>query len=84
MQKMNKNNPLTPFFKGELDDDLIYSPLTKGDQGGCFKYAYLLVLCPALSKNLPLKTLKKGVRGLSKTLNYYVKMAFFNDYITKS
>ncbi len=51
---MNKNNPLAPFFKGEFDGDLIYSPL------------------------------KKGARGLYKTLDYYVKMAFFNDYLTKN
>jgi hypothetical protein len=37
MQKVNKNNPLAPFVKGEFDGDLIYSPLTKGDKGGCIK-----------------------------------------------
>jgi hypothetical protein len=29
----NKNNPLTPFFKGELGNSWFYSPLKKGVRG---------------------------------------------------
>jgi outer membrane protein insertion porin family len=45
---MNKNNPLTPFNKGEQIKSSPNSPLTKGDKGGCLK-CWLILICILLT-----------------------------------
>jgi len=61
MQQMYSiNNPLAPFFKGELFDapfikgDILKSPLEKGETGGC--HQPVPVPRVLLTKNKPITT----------------------------
>jgi hypothetical protein len=72
VEKCYLDNPLTPFVKGELDDDLIYSPLLKVDKGRFF-YNDLVTKLDFARLQTQNSPLKKGVRGLFLFVSAFIR-----------